>query len=305
MKQVVKRLELISAAISLGENEIIISQTKKLRDFPLDLEAEDITSLLEKRSYEEVITKINHYLKKFSDISAYEDPRVEGIRVQIKTFEHDLITLSNKKYETIKNIFSFNTRYHTSLGEIVENILKLEVEMATMALEQNKIDNKAFKEIERRYTHFLEQNTNLANSKQHALTQYEQNELQRIYKKIASIINPSLVVEEFKDEATELFAKLNNAYVNQELSTLKEVQSSLRDDVFFVYSFESIEDRKSLKQQSKILRKKIELLENELHELNNQKISKLSSTAQSLEAFFSKTKKELIKKQATLRQNRQ
>lgn len=305
MKQVVKRLELISAAISLGENEIIISQTKKLRDFPLDTDAQAITSMLEKRSYEEVITKINNYLKRFSDISAYEDPRVEGIRVQIKTFEHDLISLSHKKYETIKNIFSFNSRYHNSLGEIVENILKLEVEMATASLKQRKINNKAFKEIEAKYTDFFRQNQKLATLKQQSLTQYEQDELQRVYKKVASIINPSIVVEEFKNEAMGLFAKLNTAYVKQELSLVKEVELSLRDDVGFVYSFESIEDRKVLKNQSLALREDIELLEDELDKLNNQKISKFSSTAQSLEAFFSKTKKELMKKQAALKQNQQ
>lgn len=304
MKQVVRRLELISAAISLGESSIIESQTKKLRNFPLDEEAETITAMLEKKSYEETIPSIKIYLKKFTGLYAYENPILKGIRLEIKTFEQEIAALSHKKYSLIKNRLFFNKQYHESLGEIVKDILQLKSATASRALSEKKIDKKEFIRIENKLMRFQEKNLELESIQQKSLQTYEQQELERVYKKTARIINPKIVIEEFKNEVKNIFSQLNFAYIHQDLEGVNNISANLEDDASYIYSFDSVEDKKVLRKQSKTLRKNIESLQNQLNETENSNISMIVSDPKTLQAYLSKTKKALIQKRALLQQNR-
>lgn len=300
MKQVVKRLELISCAISLEENDLVIAQTEKLKHFPLDEEAKTIAHILDTGLYEEAIPKIKIYIKKFSDLSAYEDSRIQGMRVEIKTFEEEINTLSYKKYKHIKDTFTFNTMYHSILSDTVKEILKLELDMATRTFKDGKMQKEDFAKIKDRYAEFLEIDEHFQDINQKTLSQSDEDELQRLYKKVTHIINPKIVVDELQEEAQEIFTKLNLAFVQNDLERVKNIFSNLGKDAAFTYSYDKIEDRKKLKKQSKILRQNIENLQNEVETIDNESSSLIMGTKESLEHFFQESKKELIAKKAKL-----
>lgn len=298
MKQVVKRLELISLAIILEENDIITSQTKKLRNFPLDQEALSITKMLEKHSYEEAIPKIKNYLKKFVDIGAYKDPLVQGIKLEIQTFEQDITALAFTKYNILKNILFFNTTYQSTLGSIIQDILELKIAQ----IDKNDIKPKEAKKVKTQYDKLIQVATQTTPN-QNTLSPKELEELEIAYKKLASIVNPQLVVQEFQDEANTIYSNLNQAYIKQDLRGIKTISSHLREGADYLYGIDKLEDKKELRKYSKLLRQHIKSLEDELVQLQNTQIVPLIKDTQTIESFFATTKKELLAKKARLQQS--
>jgi len=97
MNQILKRLELIKTAIELDDEEIVELQLIKLETLDIDEEIKSILSKLKELDYGEAVVDIENYLKKYKEVALYQDPQVQGLKLELKTLEKKLQTLSETK----------------------------------------------------------------------------------------------------------------------------------------------------------------------------------------------------------------
>jgi len=146
MNQIIKRLEIIKAAISIDEEEIIELQVMKLSKLKCEDKVLNILKMINKKNYVRVIIEIESYLKKYSEITVFEDSEFQTLLLELKALETKLENISNAKDEYLNSIREFNIEYYLHLGPILNEILKLEEMLIQIKLDKMKAANQTFKE---------------------------------------------------------------------------------------------------------------------------------------------------------------
>lgn len=129
MNEILKRLEIIKSSIAIDDEEIIELQVMKLNKLSLNIEIKNIISKLENHVYSSALFDIENYLKRYSSVVEYIDTEVQSLKLELKSLENKLQTLSEQKIEYLNDIEEFNTLYNLHLGELLKDILNLKKEI--------------------------------------------------------------------------------------------------------------------------------------------------------------------------------
>ena len=129
MNEILKRLEIIKSSIAIDDEEIIELQVMKLNKLSLNIEIKNIISKLENHEYSSALFDIENYLKRYSSVVEYIDTEVQSLKLELKSLENKLQTLSEQKIEYLNDIEEFNTLYNLHLGELLKDILNLKKEI--------------------------------------------------------------------------------------------------------------------------------------------------------------------------------
>ena len=123
MNEILKRLEIIKSSIAIDDEDIIELQVMKLNKLSLNIEIKNIISKLENHVYSSALFDIENYLKRYSSVVEYIDTEVQSLKLELKSLENKLQTLSEQKIEYLNDIEEFNTLYNLHLGELLKDIL--------------------------------------------------------------------------------------------------------------------------------------------------------------------------------------
>lgn len=293
MKQILKRLELISSAISIEEEEIIGLQVNKLLMLELDEEAQAIVALVQNHNYECVIDSIAVYVKRFSGLSVYEDPQIQGLKVELRALEKELNRLSEDKNECITQINTFNTTYYKHLGAIVEEILRLKRELAQKAFEKGDLDEEALRASQEQYHSFNEEAMSQAKEAPMELTAEEEKELKKLYRKASLLTHPDIVADMFKDGASDIFVALNTAYKKKDLAQVEQILKGLESGLNFTYASDEIDDKELLRHKAQTLRAKINTLKADIFKLKESEAYVTMQQTEDLDGYFDEARKVL------------
>lgn len=293
MKQILKRLELISSAIAIEEEEIIELQIGKLCELNLDDEAQAIVTMVQNHHYEEVIGSITSYIHRFSGVTVYEDPAVQGLKVELRALEKEMSRYSELKNECMSEINTFNAAYYKHLGAIVEEILRLKRELAQKAFERGEMGEEERKSYEEQYRSFNEEAMSQAKEEVMGLNVEEEKELKKLYRKASRLTHPDIVADLFKDEASEIFVALNAAYKKKDLSKVKEILAGLESGVNFTYASEEIDNKELLRHKAQTLRTKIDALKAEIAQQQESEAYMTMQETEDLDAYFEEVRKAL------------
>ncbi|UPR26975.1 hypothetical protein ITG08_20405 [Vibrio cyclitrophicus] len=124
MGQILKRLELLKACISLQDHGIIAAQVSLLRDFD-DEKINQIADLIEDDQYHQAMTEIEGYIKCHTGITIYEDPEVLALKSELNILGNKLASLEVEQEEIVNLLRDFQLEYHNRVGSIVTRILQL------------------------------------------------------------------------------------------------------------------------------------------------------------------------------------
>ncbi|HEX4375175.1 MAG TPA: hypothetical protein VHZ50_17850, partial [Puia sp.] len=130
LSKIIKRLELIKTLISLEEEKEISGHIIKLRQFSLNEELEDIIVLLEQKSYSQVMPAIETFINQHHQLTFYNDPEIEGLKLETKSLENEINILSDEKADLEKFIHEFGVRHNEELGKLILKILSYRKEKA-------------------------------------------------------------------------------------------------------------------------------------------------------------------------------
>lgn len=279
------RLDIVKFAISIDDQQLVYEQLQKLKELTLDENAEHIVNLIESFQFKDVIQLIELYKKDNSSLVIFEDPKIQGLRAELKILEDRVNELSDEKIEYERIINNFNSEHMLRLGSVIEEILRLRAQ-----LENSSIDEQVAQQEYHSFHNSYQQQ--LKNLPEH-LTVNEKKILKSAYRRASRLCHPDKLVGEYKAKGEEIFKELNDAYRQQNLQMLEEILTSLESGLVMNVASDYIDDIALLQKRVAVLRGRISMLEDEIYTLGNSDILKRIQSIEDTDKYFSELKKEL------------
>ncbi len=259
-KEIVKRLEIIKSAIAIEEIELIDLQVQKLESLPVDEDVNEIIQLIKSKSFEHVIRKIDHYNANNTGLSRYEDPQIQGLKLELRFLENHLNSLLDEKADYEQKINTFNTQYLLKLGSLLSEILKLQEELAEHNSLEEETIRKGYEEFHKSYQELIEKPV-------HELDEDQKKELKRAYRKASHLCHPDKLTGEYKIKGEEYFAALAEAYRAQDLKKVLEILGKLESGKHLEVTSDTESNKTKLLERIKYLKNSISRIELEIESI--------------------------------------
>ncbi len=285
LPKIIKRLELIKSLISLEEEDEITAHVAKLQQLILPSELENLIIYLKEKSYSKASIAIEVFINQHHNLAIYNDPEIDGLKLEAKSLEARLNKLSNEKADLEKLIHEFGIRHNKELGELILKILKFRKNKAKGTPEET--------EAEEDYKNYSQEFEISKNEKIADLTEEELVEIKKKYRKASKLCHPDVVSEDQKELADKLFAELNAAYERNDLEKVKEILENLEKGNFFVNKSDAINEKQLMKTEIEKLRIRIRELQEQLQLIKESDTYKTISGINDWDAYFANTKEKL------------
>lgn len=290
LKQELKHLEKTYQSLSLKRDEMINKITEFNNEYNLkfggllnkilSLKEENVYKKIELRKLKkEKLLKSDEILKKLRDKHYKLELRVAQIELEIKKgAESDIL-----KEELVK--------VKSELEEVEENINFIENEKKISEIEFKTVTdeelNYQFQEAKEEKEEFNKEYKE--SEKVHKLNESEFQELKKIYKLASKLIHPDIVTEEFKKEASDLMAKLNEIYHLKDLKQIKEFYENIKNkNIIFVSDI--LDDKNTIQKQIYLMKDKIVEVTKEIQELETNEVFEIIDNK---EEYFKEVQKSL------------
>jgi hypothetical protein len=284
MQNIIKRLEIIRSSIPLEDIEIIELQTLKLSKMEIDDEVQNILNHIDNSNFSPVIDLITNYINRFSGLQIYTNPRISGLKLELKLLEKEFLKLSDRKSSIENLINEFNHQFILRVGELLSKVLRKRAEK----------EAKNRSEAEEEFKNFREefQQEQKKEELKKIITKEEQKSLKKLYREASKICHPDIVPEDKRSEAEEIFKELNEAYSINDLEKVSEILENLKTGNFGTGS-EKIEDFELLQRKVSDLKAKIEKIKNEISELESDETYFKIVDLDDWEIYFSEVEESL------------
>ena len=122
LSKIIKRIELIKNLIALEEEETIAEQTIKLEEYQSNEKVKELISLLKQKSYGQAIKQIEIFINFHQQITFWIDPEIDALKLEIKSLEVEINSLSDEKADLEKIVHEFGIRHNQELGKLIIKI---------------------------------------------------------------------------------------------------------------------------------------------------------------------------------------
>lgn len=293
LSKVSKRLEVIRQLIELEDTEDIALQIRRLQQYALPDTVQDILRQLQAKAYGGAVTQITQYLKSHRQVTTYTDPEISGLKLEIKTLELELASLSNELSTAEKLIHDFSIRHNRILGDLIRRILALRLQVAQDEAQGSPQQQSRYEEAQKDYENYNSNYESLQKETLHTLTSEEARHLKSTFRKAALLCHPDKVNDSQRPQAQAAFVALQKAYKENNLARVQEIWATLKQGNIFVGKAEGISEKAQLKAELLQMR---EVHNQILHTLNDLKASDAFQTILNITdwaAYFEETKGEL------------
>ncbi|PLY10388.1 MAG: hypothetical protein C0626_05255 [Arcobacter sp.] len=301
MKEILKRLEIIKSCIAIEDEESLYPQVHRLYSLQIDDKVKDILKLIEDTNFQEVVSLIDQYLSQFSNLVVHEDKEVQGLKIELKVLEKELLILSCKIEEYHNKINDFNARYHKEVGVLIEEILILREEYFEFLYkkEGKKYEYEYF-EAKKDFENFHQEVKKFKLDDPFELTKKEKIELKRLYRKASRLCHPDIIEDTKKDKAEEIFKELNTAYQQNNLKKVSDILNNLLNAESFSCDSDALFDRNILKNKIELAREKIKLAKTEIEVIKKDQTFILINKIDNLDEYIFEMKNELKEEKENL-----
>ncbi|MDE3954158.1 phospholipase D-like domain-containing protein [Glaesserella parasuis] len=286
MAKVIKRLEILKNYVILEDDEDIERESRKLSVYQFQQDIDQIIRALSQNAFSQAVELIDEFIKRNHQIVVYGEVDIAALKLEIRHLEHQLNAYDDEKTELEKTLMLFQHRHTKELGQYISRLLHLRKLKFVW-------DDEKFAEAEqdeREYHQQLEEE----NAKEiQTLSEDDQKALKRAYKKASILCHPDKVAEEMKEEATETFTKLKQAYEENNLDLVLEILADLEQGKFFKSRTASISEKEKLQLEIKRLREKIQALEAEIYVIKESEEYQTISEIEDWDEYFDRIREQL------------
>lgn len=297
MQQILKRLELIKSSIALEDEEVISLQAAKLSAMDVDDAVGEILRKISESDYGSVVRDVDAYVSKYSGVMVYEDQELLGLRMELKSIESRVQSLSEQKDECLFTIHEFNTRYTASLGDLIQKILRAKADWLHEKITEDDPDIEAkqaeYKEAERVFEEFCEESDEIREEEWRELSVEERAALKKAYREASRLCHPDLVADELKDQAHEIMQQLNEAYLKRDLKRVQNLLSALKSGAGFDLASDTITDKAVLRSKIDAMREKMQSLRREVEALKTEETFEIIQGLDDWDAYFDNIRQQL------------
>lgn len=297
ISKIINRLELIKRLVALEEESEINTHVSKLRVFSTDADLVTIISFLEQKAYSKAMPAIETYINKHRQLTIFIDPEIEGLKLEAKSLEVELNSLSNEKADLEKLIHEFGVRHNNELGALILKILSYRKKKAKGTPEEA--------EAEKDYSDYNREYEASKDEKIAELTEEELKELKQKYRRASKLCHPDVVSDDQKELADKLFAELNDAYERNDLQGVREILENLEKGNFFVSKSDTISEKQLMKAEIEKLRLRIKDLKKQIEEIKESEAFKTVSNISDWDNYFKQAKEKLAEQVKGLENGRE
>ena len=290
---ILKRLDIIKNAVAMEEDDLIAMQVQKLEKLPLDEQVQHIVALIRAQQFQDVIQLIEQYKHDSTGLTVYEDPQIQGLKLELKVLENRLNELTDTQADLEREINEFNGEYFRRLGGLIEEILKRRAELCRDETEKEQAEHD-YEEFERGYQQQLD-------DAPQTLTPEQLQELKIAYRKASRLCHPDKLADEFKAQGEAFFKELADAYRRQDLKRVTEILTALETGGSLGMAAESIHNKEALQAKIAALRERIAILEIEVQRLQDDEIYQKILSIEDRQSYFSELAHELEVELAALK----
>jgi hypothetical protein len=275
-----------SQFIGLGDFDDVRNQVAKLKQTDPQGLLISIIQKLDQQQFHHAIEDIIEYVSRLKALTLYRNPDLEKLKRQLLTLELQINALSDQKSDIERIINDFLHQHHQRLGALIRQFLMLRRIFAKQrvdelldeagddveSLNSDEIDQAKddYVEAQEDYEEYTEQFDELEEETSPTkLTEEQQIELKRLYRKASMLCHPDRVNENQKTEAHTIFLQLQAAYRNHDLVGLRALLERLQKGKFFTDQSAVLDEAEQLQQVIVELQTKLSQLRKQLNGLMN------------------------------------
>lgn len=287
------RLQTLLNLIKLEDEEDIEYHIKKIKTL-INITSNDTNEKIiqniilncEKKQFQKSVLEIEDFLRKFNQVTTYQDPEISALKLELKVLENQINAFDNEKIELEKILSDFQYRHSIELGQIILEVLSC---MKTLYIN----DKEKRKEVENDYKHYSEQ-FEIEKSKKHfELTEDEKRELKKNFRKATMLCHPDKVSEEHKQIAETIFIELKKAQEENDLATVNRILNDLENGFDFNLQTDKVSEKNKLILIIENLRAKLNTLETEIQQIKESDSYKKVIKISDWDKYFEDTRNKL------------
>lgn len=290
------RLEALRGVIHAEDEDDISLQLQKLKKL---LPAGDgfaavraIINQVESGNLDVAETHIVTWLNSNKQVSAWVDPDIYDLKLELQSMEIQICALEDEKAESEKQLHAFQFRYAVELGELVRNILWRRMDTLKNKVMCEPDKQTTYEEAKRDYDQFTQDCEESRKRDVLELTSELQQELKAKYRACSKLCHPDVVASENLEEAKSLFSQLNDANERNDLDTVTRIYQNLLKGIFATAS-ETITDSQKLFRAVVRMREKVSELNASIRVIRQSHSYRKLSAISDWASYFTSTRSEL------------
>lgn len=225
---------------------------------------------------------IDEFIKNNQQLMIYDDVNITALKLEIRYLEYQVVSYDGEKSAIEKLLHDFHHQYTLALDWYVRRALHLH--KCIHELNQDKYSNATQEEQE-----YFERAKIEIERDVKKLSEAQQDDLKKTYRKIMQICHPDRVSDDLKARAGEISVIVREAYENNDLAKLQEIYEQVKKGIFTAKS-QMLNQLDKLKQQLEQLKQKIAILENEIIALKESEFYQKVMAIDDWSAYFAEQK---------------
>jgi len=239
--KVLKRLDLIKTLIALDETDELAPHLNKLSQQPLPNDLIDVVGLLRRGQFAEALNRIDQFSKQHSALTTWVDAELSALKIEIRILEVQVQALEAEKGDIEKTLHDFAVQHDLRLGDLILQLLEHRRAQAVTDDERHDAQTD--------YESYQQQYAETCQQPRYELTDDEQRDLKRRFRKAAQLCHPDVVAEALKTQAEQLFTELKTANDRNDLARVTEILTILERGDTFVPRSETVTGKALLKHE--------------------------------------------------------
>ena len=268
-QKAIKELTVIKQLIELEDWEALSLMTQRIKDSEYAKSLAYLTSAVENQRFEDALLLIEDFERQGRQVALHYDPIVSALKVELHFQENELNLLLADREELAKRIDHFQIRYHNAVGEFLDRVLYLRKEKLRLQAITNPALKALYEAAEKDYNDYHAAHTSPITGLLFNLSEKEQIEIKRLYRKSSMICHPDRVTEECKEKAQAMFEELHEAYMNNDIRKVRLISELLEKTGRFETLRDKLDTAEALRAQIELVVLQVEETEADIKEIKS------------------------------------
>jgi predicted metal-binding protein len=294
--KIIGRLEALRHVLELDDGDDIRLQLTKLQKLVPGgdeyAKVRNILTLVEEGLHEQAADQISSFVNVRKQVIVYTDPEIPSLTLELEALKIQISALEAEKAEIEKTLHAFNYRYNTEVGHIVLRLLRLRQDRLKTEADEQESKRQEYEGAKQDYEGFEEGYQETLKREFFAVTEAEQEELRAMFRACSKMCHPDVVAEEYKQEATDLFAQLNAANEKNDIAEVKRIYERLQKGIFTPMNA-TVSDAQKLHWQIVRLRGKVKNIAVAIYEFRNTDAWRKVSAIADWDDYFAQLRQQL------------
>jgi hypothetical protein len=223
---IISRLVAIKSLLDLGDLELVVVASSRLESVRSEPEIDGVLSALEDHRYSEAAELIGKLLSDGTRIACWIDPEIALLQAELEQLTAELADLETEQAELEHLLSSFQAAHNKALGDRIARLLKLRMRILERQLKTDSAKVPAYEQARRDFEDFQQNQEHKKETDARTkweLSDAEQAELKRLFRKGSKLCHPDLMPPEHHDAAAAMFRELRKAYDEGNLERVRQL----------------------------------------------------------------------------------